>query len=62
MGTLKEEAQRELAIRRLEQLTEKQRGSLYEFIKYYREKEKKNKLDENRHIELICEKLEKVYS
>ena len=48
--------------RKLEKEHEKERGSLYEFLKYYRLKEKKQRLDENRHIKLICEKLEKVYS
>ena len=59
---LKQEALRELAIRRLEKEYEKQRWSLYEFLKYYWAKEKKRPLDESWHIKLICEKLEKVYS
>jgi len=62
MGTAKEQAIKELAIRRLETMTIPQRESLYEFIKYYWLKEKKQPLIENRHIKLICEKLEKVYS
>jgi hypothetical protein len=36
--------------------------SLYEFIKYYRKKEKKIELDENWHIKAICDALEKVYT
>ena len=56
------QANKELAIRIVEEKAVKQRESLYEFLKYYWEKEKKNPLDEWRHIKLICEKLEKVYS
>lgn len=48
-------------IRSIEERTEKQRGSLYEFIKYYREHEKKETLNENWHIEEICRALERVY-
>lgn len=62
MGTAQEEALKELARRRLEELHETQRKSLFEFLKYYWLKENKTPLDENRHIKLICEKLEKVYS
>jgi len=62
MGTLKEQALKELAIRRLEEDHKPQRESLYEYLKYYWLKEKKQVLDENWHIQLICEKLEKVYS
>lgn len=51
----------ELMIRSIEERTEKQRGSLYEFIKYYREHEKKETLNENWHIEEICRALERVY-
>ena len=53
--------QLELAIRQLEKRNTAQRESLAEFVKYYREFEKKEKLDRNRHIELICMKLEDVY-
>lgn len=59
MGTL--EAARELAIRKLEEQHEPQRASLYEFMKYYWIKERKRPLIENRHIKLICDKLEAVY-
>ena len=38
-----------------------QRDSLYEFLLYYWETEKKIKLDENWHIKLICQKLEDVF-
>ena len=38
-----------------------ERGSLLEFIKTYRRDERKEEMDMNRHISLICEKLEKVY-
>lgn len=57
-----QEANRLLAIRKLEQLRAKERDSLYEFLKYYRKNEKKAELDDNWHIQLICEKLEKVYT
>lgn len=62
MGTLETKWVKELAIRYMEAKTVSQRDSLYEFLKYYREKEKKAVLDENRHIKLICEKLEQVYT
>jgi hypothetical protein len=65
MGTatnLKQEALKELAIRQVEEYTKPQRESLYEFLKYYWEKEKRSSLDESWHIKLICSKLEKVYS
>ena len=35
---------------------------MYEFLKYYRQKEKRASLDESWHIKLICEKLERVYA
>ena len=38
-----------------------ERESLLEFIKTYRRDEKKEELDMNWHITLICEKLEKIY-
>lgn len=62
MSTAKEVANKELAIRLIEEKTVKQRESLYEYLKYYWDKEKKTPLDEWWHIKLICEKLEKVYS
>ncbi len=54
--------QRELIIRTIEERTEAQRLSLYEFIKYYWKYEKKITLDENWHIKAICDALEKVYT
>jgi hypothetical protein len=57
----KQSARIELAMRELEKRHEKQRKSLYEFIKFYREKEKKETLDENRHIKLICDKIQDVH-
>lgn len=60
--TITQALQTELIIRTLEEKTEAQRLSLYEFIKYYRKKEKKIELDENRHIKAICDALEKVYT
>lgn len=62
MGTAQQQAMQELVRRKLEKETQTQRESLYEYLKYYRENEKRQKLDENRHIKLICDKLEKVYS
>jgi predicted phage terminase large subunit-like protein len=62
MSNPQKEAIIELAKRKLEQEHTPQRESLYEFLKYYWLKERKQALDENRHIKLICEKLEKVYS
>ena len=63
MGTaLEQEVLKELAMRKIEEMTKPQRESLYEFLKYYWEKEKKSPLDESWHIKLICEKLEKVYT
>lgn len=54
-------AKKELAYRRLEEMFAMQRDSLYEFLLYYWETEKKIKLDENWHIKLICQKLEDVF-
>lgn len=51
-----------LAIIKLEQIHKAQRDSLYEFLLYYRETERKVKIDRNRHLELICSKLEDVYN
>lgn len=59
--TIIEQASKELAMRRLEEIFAKQRDSLYEFLKYYWLTEKKLVLDENRHIKLICDKLEDVF-
>lgn len=50
-----------LAIIKLEQIHKTQRESLYEFLLYYREVERKVKVDRNRHLELICQRLEDVY-
>ena len=61
MNITPEQAKREIAYRRLEEMFAMQRGSLYEYLKYYREVEKKIKLDENWHIKLICQKLEDVF-
>ena len=59
--SIQEQATRELACRLLEEKFTNQRNSLYEFLLYYREIEKKIKLDENRHIKLICDRLEDVF-
>jgi len=59
--SIQEQATRELACRLLEEKFATQRNSLYEFLLYYREVEKKIKLDENRHIKLICDRLEDVF-
>lgn len=61
MSETKKNAQIELAMRELEKKHKKQRESLYEFIKFYWKTEKKEKLDENRHLKVLCEKLEAVY-
>jgi hypothetical protein len=61
-STLAKELIAEKLRRELEERHEKQRMSLYEFIKYYRLKEKKTILDENWHIKAICEQLERVYT
>ena len=58
---LKEEARKELARRELVKIHKPQRESLYEFLQHFREHEKKKKLDPNRHLELICKKLEDVF-
>jgi len=52
---------KELWIRELEKRHEDKRNSLYEFIKFYWYKEKREKLEESRHLEEICKKLESVY-
>ena len=59
--TIQEQAQKEFAMRQLEQRHAKERDSLYEFIFYTYLHEKKLTIDENRHIKLICEKLEDVF-
>jgi hypothetical protein len=61
-STLAKELIAEKLRRELEERHEQQRMSLYEFIKYYRLKEKKITLDENWHIKAICEQLERVYT
>lgn len=57
----KEQIMQQIAIKKLEERAKEYQDSLYKFLLYYREKEKKIKLDENRHIELICKELEDVY-
>ncbi len=57
----KEQAEREVANRILEERHEAQRNSLYNFLLYYWKTEKKEELDENWHIKAICDKLEDVY-
>lgn len=57
----KQEAMQELAKRKLEEMHEVQSWSLLEFVKFYREKEKKVNLDMNWHLEIICQKLEDVF-
>lgn len=59
--SLQKQAQKEAAIRIIEQQTQPQRDSLFAFLQYFREKEKKAPLDDNRHIREICDKLERVY-
>lgn len=61
MSETKKQAQIELAMRKLEEKHEKQRNSLYEFLKFYRKEEKNEELDENWHIKELCDKLEAVY-
>ena len=56
-----QQAQQELAIRELEARHEVQRENFYEFLIYYRRVERKQILNENRHIKKICEKLEDVF-
>ena len=57
----KDEAVKEIYTKRLEEIFELQRNSLYEFLLYYWETEKKQPLDWNWHIKLICDKLEDVF-
>ena len=52
---------KELATRKLEAKFDIQRSSFYEYLLYYHEHELKKPLDKNRHIELICSKLEDVF-
>ena len=59
--TLKEQALKELATRRLEEIHAPQRDSLLEFLIFYWRNEKKQDLDMNRHMVEICKKLEDVY-
>jgi hypothetical protein len=51
----------EKARRELEQRFVGERNNLYTFMKTVWEKEYKKELDNNRHIEEICKKLEAVY-
>jgi len=62
MGTLEQQALKERSIKRMEAMFAPQRDSFYEFLKFYRKNEKKENLDDNWHIRVICDKLEKVYS
>jgi len=61
MSVVQDLVKKELAYKRLEEIFESQRNSLYEFLLYYRETEKKQTLDWNWHIKLICDKLEDVF-
>lgn len=61
MSTLQQEIHLEKARRELERRYTKERESLYEFLKTYWKLEKKEELDENWHLQAICEKLEQVY-
>jgi hypothetical protein len=58
---LKQQAKLELAMRELEKRHAEQQQSLYSFVLYFWEQEKKKPLDENWHIRAICDKLEAVY-
>lgn len=60
-STLQQQANKELAYRELEARHEKERNSLKEFIKSYWKLERKIDLIDNRHIDLICYKLEQVF-
>ena len=51
----------ELSIRELEERHTLQRNSLYEFFKFSWKEEKGEDLDENRHIQQICWKLQAVF-
>lgn len=57
----KQQAVKELATRELEKRYSVQRESLYEFLLFYRKEEKRIELDQNRHIQEICKRLENVY-
>ena len=61
MSTELREAQIEYAMRKLEEEHVTQRESLYEFVKYYWANEKKEQLDENRHLKEICDRLEDIF-
>jgi len=52
---------KEIAARELEQKLSLQRESLHEFLKFYRQQEKREILDDNWHIKVICDALERVY-
>jgi uncharacterized coiled-coil protein SlyX len=58
---IKQQAKLELAMRELEKRHAEQRESLYSFLLYFWEQEKKISLDENWHLKAICDKLEAVY-
>lgn len=62
MTSLQEKAAQIYAIKKLEELHSKERESLFAFINHYWTKEKRSGMDDNRHIRLICDKLEKVYT
>jgi len=53
--------QQEIAIRTYEARYQLQANNFYEYLKLYWLKEKKMPLDENRHIKLMCDTLERVY-
>lgn len=61
MPTIQELAQQEKAKRLLEERYSKERGSLKQFIKSYWELERKETLVDNRHIDVICNALERVH-
>lgn len=62
MNTLQQKALKEKAMRELEKRYSNEQNSLHSLLKTYRKLEKKEELVDNRHIELICRKLEDVYS
>lgn len=61
VATLRQAAMKEQASRMLERKYALQRDALYEMVKAYWLLERKETLDENRHIELICDYLERVF-
>jgi hypothetical protein len=56
-----QQAMKEIAARELEAQLTPQRQSLHEFLKFYWQHEKRETLDDNWHIKVICEALERVY-